>query len=192
LTREELTCFLHAADTCASRTAALAWLLASTGLRISEACNARLEDLSGHHPGSAETWLNVTCKGQLRRSVPIHPITQTRLEPLLTSDHGPIFRTRSGRPLDRSAAARSLLKVAQRAQIHTPFSPHVLRHTFVTLARAAGCALEDVQEAAGHADPATTRAYDRTLQTHSAHPAHAILGLLHDDTSSRFQTGRQE
>jgi len=55
----------------------------------------------------------------------------------------------------------------------------------VTLARQTGCALEDVQEAAGHADPATTRAYDRTIQTHRDHPAHRILLELSDLDGSR-------
>lgn len=40
-------------------------------------------------------------------------------------------------------------------------SPHSLRHTFITLALDAGAALRDVQDAAGHADPRTTRRYDR-------------------------------
>jgi site-specific recombinase XerD len=39
--------------------------------------------------------------------------------------------------------------------------PHLLRHAFVTLALDAGVSLRDVQDAAGHADPRTTRRYDR-------------------------------
>ena len=190
LSRDELSRFLAAADQATPRTAALAWLLASTGLRVSEACGARIEDLTrlsdtvevdldADLHARTERWLEVTCKGQLRRSVPLHPAAEQRLEQLLPERvRGPIFTTSTGRGLDRAAAARDLIRVANSADIQTPFSPHVLRHTFVTLARAAGCALEDVQDAAGHADPATTRAYDRTLQTHRAHPGHAILSLL--------------
>lgn len=37
-------------------------------LRISEACNARIEDL---HQVGDQTWLHVTCKGNVRRSVPL-------------------------------------------------------------------------------------------------------------------------
>jgi integrase/recombinase XerD len=36
-----------------------------------------------------------------------------------------------------------------------------MRATFVTMALANGASLEDVQEAAGHADPSTTKLYDR-------------------------------
>jgi integrase/recombinase XerD len=36
-----------------------------------------------------------------------------------------------------------------------------MRATFVTMARENGASLEDVQRAAGHADPDTTKLYDR-------------------------------
>jgi len=39
--------------------------------------------------------------------------------------------------------------------------PHSLRVAFITGTREAGVPLEDVQDAAGHADPRTTRRYDR-------------------------------
>jgi integrase/recombinase XerD len=175
LTSHELRAFLTSADGADRRTAGLAWLLATTGLRISEACAARIEDVSFH---TGEGWLDVTCKGGLRRSVPVHADDWVRLSPLTCWGRGPLFATRTGRPLDRHAASRTLIKVAAQAGIDTGFSPHVLRHTFVTLARQAGCSLEDVQDAAGHADPATTRRYDRTLQRHSDHPAHKMLAGL--------------
>lgn len=53
-----------------------------------------------------------------------------------------------------------------------------MRHTFVTLARQTGCPLEDVQDAVGHADPGTTRRYDRTLLQHPDHPGVRILTTL--------------
>lgn len=189
LTLVELRAFLTSADHAGPRTTALAWLLATTGIRISEACSARINDISDT---TTEPWLVVTCKNSLRRSVPLHPGTWTRLQPLLTAATGPLFATRSGRPLDRQAAARELTAVATAARISSRFSPHVLRHTFVTLARHTGCALEDVQDAAGHANPATTRAYDRTLQQHADHPAHRILlALRHPDTGHTPQPGPQ-
>lgn len=175
LTVAELHAFLQAADADSRRTSGLAWLLATTGLRISEACGALVDDVTQR---DTEPWLDVVCKGGLRRSVPLHHETWQRLEPLLLRRPGPIFATRTGAELDRRAASRTLVRIATQAGIHHRFSPHVLRHTFVTLARATGCPLEDVQEAAGHADPATTRSYDRTLLTHAAHPAHRILQAL--------------
>lgn len=175
LTLPELRRLLSAADRSTARSQGLAWLLASTGLRISEACTARIEDITAT---GEERWLTVTCKGGVRRSVPLHPTCWQRLMPLAAEGAGPLFATAGGNPLDRHSAARNLRRLATAAAIPGPFSPHVLRHTFVTLARQAGCTLEDLQDAAGHADPATTRAYDRTAQTHATHPATRLLSAL--------------
>ncbi|MGO4343174.1 tyrosine-type recombinase/integrase [Pedococcus sp. 2YAF34] len=175
LSTDELAAFLQAADQHSPRAAALAWLLATTGLRISEACTARLEDL---RPSADGIWLDVICKGGVRRTVPVLTPVLTRIRTLHgQTATGPVFATRTGAALDRHAAARTLRRVAGSVGVH-PFSPHVLRHTFVTLARAHGCALEDVQEAAGHADPATTRRYDRTVVGTATHPGLPLIAAL--------------
>jgi integrase/recombinase XerD len=41
------------------------------------------------------------------------------------------------------------------------YSAHSMRATFITTALENGAQLEDVQKAAGHADPGTTKVYDR-------------------------------
>ncbi|WP_207084738.1 tyrosine-type recombinase/integrase [Nocardioides sp. S5] len=178
---------MRAADADSPRTSGLAWLLATTGLRISEACGSRVNDVGQR---DTEPWLDVVCKGGLMRSVPLHEETWRRLEPLTQRGSGPIFATRTGAVLDRRAASRTLVRIAVQAGIRDRLSPHVLRHTFVTLARATGCPLEDVQQAAGHADPATTRSYDRTLLTHAAHPAHRILQALDHGSPGNVIGGR--
>ena len=171
----QLRAFLTAADRASRRTAALAWLLATSGLRVSEACRASRDQITAS--ADHERWLEVVCKNNLTRSIVLHPQTWARIA-ALPATSGPIFATATGRPIDRQAAARALAAVAADAGIDSPFSPHVLRHTFITLARQAGCPLEDVQEAAGHADPATTRAYDRTLRPHRDHPSYRIFAAL--------------
>ena len=60
-------------------------------------------------------------------------------------------------------------------------TPHCLRHTFVTEALAAGAPLQDVQDAAGHADPRTTRRYDRTRKNHDNHPTFKLVSHLRRD-----------
>jgi integrase/recombinase XerD len=174
----ELHAFLTAADQAKPRTTGLAWLLATTGLRISEACTSRIDDITVS-ANAGERWLHVLCKGNVTRSVPVHHQAWLRLASLAAgTSTGPLFATRTGNCVDRKAASRDLIRLATAAGITDPFSPHVLRHTFISLARQSSCALEDVQEAVGHTDPATTRAYDRTLTTHSGHPAHRILTHL--------------
>ncbi|MGH2949398.1 MAG: hypothetical protein ACRDPC_24610, partial [Solirubrobacteraceae bacterium] len=41
----------------------------------------------------------------------------------------------------------------------------------------AGVSLRDVQDAAGHADPRTTRRYDRARHQLERHPTHVLAGL---------------
>ncbi len=170
----ELRRLLSEADTSDPRTRGLVWLLATTGLRISEACQARQEQI---RVASGGRWLDVNCKGSVLRTVPLHAPCCVRLEPLLAAGSGPIFATRNGTALDRHAAARRLRALADSMGMGR-VTPHVLRHTFVTLSRQLGCALEDVQDAVGHADPATTRSYDRTVQTADRHPGSALLAAL--------------
>jgi integrase/recombinase XerD len=185
LTTNDLSRLLAAADAHSPRLSALTWLLATTGLRISEACGARIEDL---HRGPDLLWLDVTCKGNVRRSVPLVAPARDRVTTMLSAGAstttvgqvaGPLFATRTGSVLDRHSAARTLRALAADLDLG-PFSPHVLRHTFVTLARANGCPLEDVQDAVGHADPATTRRYDRTVASMATHPAGPLLTALAD------------
>lgn len=99
---------------------------------------------------------------------------------------GPLFVTRprgggAGRLHDarlfelvRGLAVEAKLPAAQR------LSPHGLRHTFATNARELGISLEDVQDALGHADPRTTRRYDRAR--HALHREPGLrLGELYTD-----------
>jgi integrase len=78
------------------------------------------------------------------------------------------------------AAGTRLRKLARRAVPEKADSihPHDLRHAFVTLSLDAGASLRDVQDAAGHADPRTTRRYDRARYNLDRHPTYALAGLV--------------
>ena len=56
-------------------------------------------------------------------------------------------------------------QMAKAAGIEGQISPHSLRHTFATIALDAGTTLHDLQDSMGHADPRTTRRYDRARHT---------------------------
>ena len=72
---------------------------------------------------------------------------------------------------------RRLAKVAVPGKTNT-LHPHDLRHAFVTLFLDAGASMRDVQDAAGHADPTTTRRYDRARHNLDKHPTYALAGSV--------------
>ena len=68
-----------------------------------------------------------------------------------------MFLAPDGRRPDLHGAGRIVRKTARRAGTTKAVTPHTLRHAFITAALDAGVPLRDVQEAASHADPRTTR-----------------------------------
>jgi integrase/recombinase XerD len=178
LDREQARAMLRAAEHHGARSYALVTLLMHDGLRISEALGADVEALGDNR---GHRTLTVLGKGGKRRTVVLNPTTRHALDTYIPGrDTGPIFTTRTGLRWNRSDAYRTIQDVAHRAGIpHAQkITPHSLRHTFVTLAREAGVPLEDVQDAAGHADPRTTRRYDRGRHSLDRHPAYALGAYL--------------
>jgi len=82
---------------------------------------------------------------------------------------GPLFRpVRNNqrrcdfrRHLHSDAVDRVLRKYAALAGLDRGYSAHSMRATFITTALSNGASLEDVQRDVGHADPSTTKLYDR-------------------------------
>ncbi|MDR8409482.1 tyrosine-type recombinase/integrase [Nonomuraea sp. 3-1Str] len=198
LSRAEAAAFLAAANADTRprrlRTAALLGLLLTEGLRAAEICAADIAHLGhrrGHHT------LTITGKDGQRRAYPLAPPIAAALKNYLadratrtgTSREeltGPLFVTEpsgphsGGKRLDRWAITKLIRRIAHDARIPTAatLSPQGLRQTFAALAMDAGAALHDVQHALGHADPRTTRAYDRTRPNIERHPALRILNHL--------------
>lgn len=84
----------------------------------------------------------------------------------------PIFRTANGKTKVLTANAinaedicRMLKRRLKEAGLPDHISPHSFRVAAITDLLLQGVALEDVQYLAGHADPRTTRLYDRRLKT---------------------------
>lgn len=176
LDRDELRDVLAAAKRSGPRDYALACVLAFNGLRVSEALNTDVGDLGterGHRT------LTITRKGGTRALVPLAPRAGEALDAWISGrDVGPIFATRSGARMDRHAARKIVVRLGREAGIGKALHPHMLRHTFVTLALDAGVSLRDVQDAAGHADPRTTRRYDRARHSLDRHPTYAVASSV--------------
>ena len=142
------------------------------GFRRSEIANLRVRDLHQNR-GFDSLW--VTRKRNKRDSVAIHPQVARRLHDYLTAaGHGddlggPLFRPiRSNqrrhdprRPLSSDTINRISHKHARQAGLTRGYSAHSMRATFITTALENGASLEDVQRDVGHAEPSTTKLYDR-------------------------------
>ena len=82
---------------------------------------------------------------------------------------GPLFRPlrhhgkrqEERRGMDPDAIDRVVRKYAGELGLDRGYSAHSMRATFITTALENGAQLEDVQKAAGHRDPGTTKLYDR-------------------------------
>jgi len=180
LDRDEARAFLAAAAAAGARDQLLALLLLHNGLRVSEACGARVEDLDvdrGHRV------LRGAGKAGKRWTATLTPTTVAVLDRYLVGrTAGPVLldNTQTTR-LDRHDAARIVRRLARRAGLTQKLSPHSMRHTSITAALDAGASLRDVQDFARHADPRTTRRYDRARHNHDRNPAYAIAAYLAGD-----------
>jgi site-specific recombinase XerD len=174
--RAEMRALLDTAHASGSRDHALACLLALSGLRVSEALAADVSDLA-HERGHRT--LKLRRKGGKRQTVALAPRTAAALDAMLEGRNtGPLFATRTGRRMDRHAALKVVRRLARTAGVEHVVSPHSLRHGFVTAALDAGVPLRDVQDAAGHADPRTTRRYDRSRHSLDRAATYAVASYI--------------
>jgi site-specific recombinase XerD len=169
LSKDQAKALLAAARADGPRSHALASLLLFTGIRLSEALNASTTDY-GHDTGHRT--LSIRRKGGKDGKVAVPAPAVEALNTYLgttgreltgdTVGAGlPIFTTATGKRWNPSEAFRTVQRLAKTAGIEGQISPHSLRHTFATIALGAGTTLHDLQDSMGHADPRTTRRYDR-------------------------------
>ena len=171
------------------RERALLELLYSCGLRVSEALNLDVDDVS---VGSAT--VRVIGKGDRERRLPIGEVAIDALRrytdevrPALVAKvkvptaakwarGGPLFLTDRGERLGRMAAWRMIQRAATVGGVNAHVTPHTLRHSFATHLLEGGADLRVVQELLGHASINTTQLYthltgERIRQVYArAHP----------------------
>jgi integrase/recombinase XerD len=180
LTSEELRRLLTTAAAHSPRSAALVTLLTFCGLRISEALGADVRDY-GHDHGHRV--LKVTRKGGKPARVPLAPPVVRALDDYIAErTTGPIFV--AGPDAHRygyQLAYEQLGRLCRAANLPTGVTPHSLRHSYATEALRLGAALQDVQDALGHADPRTTRRYDRSRHNLDRSPNYLLATSLTSD-----------
>jgi integrase/recombinase XerC len=134
----------------------------SCGLRVSELCGLRVEDIDW-----SEQIVRVRGKGKKERLVPIgEPALKAigiywgiLLSPPLGVQ--PVFRadTKKAAPLSPLQLARRLKNYLIVAGLDSALTPHKLRHSYATHLLDAGADLRSVQELLGHAHLITTQVY---------------------------------
>jgi integrase/recombinase XerD len=170
LSIEELNSLLKAPDATSAqglRDRAIMELAYSSGLRVSEICSIRLEDVN-MEDGVVRV---VSGKGSKDRLVPIGRAAIKALARYITLGRQAFVKKQTGSYIFLSARGRSisrktvwhLIKVyAVKAGLDPrKIKPHILRHSFATHLLAGGADLRVIQEMLGHADIATTQIYTK-------------------------------
>jgi len=160
------------------RDKAMIELLYSTGLRVSELCGVRIEDLQ----------MEIGClrcvgKGNKERLVPVGRRAIAAIEEyircsrreFLGDQFSPfLFINRRGKPMDRISFWKIIQTYGRKAGLRHSLTPHMLRHSFATHLLDRGADLRAVQIMLGHSDISTTQIYthvveERLKQVYKAH-----------------------
>ena len=152
----------------ARRDTAILELLYSSGLRVSELVNARLENIY-----LEDGAIRVTGKGNKTRVVPVGSAALEALNCYLKGERPSLVSRQSGSEIFLSKWGKKLTTtriwqiVKQRAKlagIEQNVYPHLLRHSFATHLLGNGADLRVIQELLGHADISTTQIYTHVDQ----------------------------
>ncbi len=157
LSEEEVKRLLDAARE-DPRDYAIISLLAYSGMRVSELCNLRLEDVDFE-----ERIIYVRSgKGDKDRIVVISPQVVEAIENYLymrEDDMEYLFSSRKSSKISRVQVFRIVKKYAEKAGIRKEVTPHVLRHTLATTMLRRGVDIRFIQQFLGHSSVATTQIY---------------------------------
>ncbi len=143
-------------DPIGARDKAILELLYASGLRVSELCHLKIQDLDDH-------FVKVKGKGNKERVVPVGQKAIQAVDHYLKTfrkdDHPFLFISPKGKPLSRISVWGRVKFYARKAGIDKKVSPHTLRHSFATHLLENGADLRLIQEMLGHEDIGTTDRY---------------------------------
>jgi integrase/recombinase XerC len=153
------------------RNKALLEILYATGIRVSECCDIRLNDLDFY----LSTVL-VRGKGNKERYIPFGSFAKDSLlvyinnsrNKLLTNknSHDVLFVNHRGGPLTARGVRKILNGLIEKSALNGKIHPHMLRHTFATHLLNNGADLRSVQELLGHAFLSSTQIYTHVTKEH--------------------------
>jgi len=163
----------------AYRNKAMLELLYSTGIRISELINLKLNNID-----FTDELIRVRGKGSKERIIPLGEeaikylkmyINQYRNLILKTKTSDDLFINNFGNKITRQGFFKIIKKECAIHGIEKNVSPHTLRHSFATHMLNNGADLRIIQELLGHSDISTTQIYthiskDKIKQDYELHP----------------------
>lgn len=153
-------------DAIGKRDYALLELLYGTGIRVSEFCSIRIQDIDFYNNS-----IIVMGKGAKERYLPIHENIKSALLDYLEFSRNDLlkkvkddptdilFLNYKGGPLTPRGVRVILNNINERAANNLKISPHMLRHSFATHLLDNGADLRSVQELLGHVNLSTTQIY---------------------------------
>jgi integrase/recombinase XerD len=139
-----------------------------TGMRISEACGLKAENIDSRR--GVIHIINAKRRRDRYVMLPDRLLAALRTYWRHEKLQGPwLFPgSKPGRPVSYHPAARRLKSAVKRAGITKAVTPHVLRHSFATHLLEAGTDVRVIQVLLGHASIRTTTRYTRVSRRHVA------------------------
>ena len=146
---------------------ALFELIYSCGLRISEACSLKVENIH-----FAEGFILVHGKGDKERIVPFGSVAAEKLKKYIQEvrpglvkgrNISEVFVNYKGEPISRKGVWKRFQQMEALSGVKAKV--HTLRHSFATHLLAGGADLRSVQELLGHSDLSTTTIYTHVTDT---------------------------
>lgn len=140
------------------RNLAILELFYSSGLRISELCNLKIEDFNFE-----KGFIKVKGKGGRERLALVNNIAIGLIKRYLSENKKRkceyVFVNNRGERISRQSIWKIVKKYAKYAGLEKNVTPHTFRHSFATHLLSAGMDLRFVQELLGHKSIATTEIY---------------------------------
>jgi len=163
LSKEEVKALINACRSDKSRL--LIELLYSSGLRVSECLNLRVEDIDFDE----KICVVKQGKGKKDRITVLSENLAQSLKAFLKKQgfsSGIIFKNKHGKSLSVRNAQKIVSRAARRAGIDKRVTPHKLRHSFATHLLDSGVSIRVIQELLGHSNLQTTQIYTRVSREH--------------------------
>lgn len=145
------------------RDLAILELMYSAGLRASELCDLKIDDID-----LSAGFVKVFGKGSKERLVPIGQSAIRKVKEYIKISRGSLrkrepvnylFLNKNGKRLSRVGLWKILRRYAKIAGIKKDIYPHILRHSFASHLIQNGADLRAVQQMLGHSDISTTQIY---------------------------------